>query len=150
MGQAYRERTRKKKPKKALPINHGTEWGYRKRGCRCALCKAAAKRASKASYERTKKRRGTITLAKRSRLSLDKLKRAKYFLDDGCSYKEAGETVGIGADTLARYFPGSKSQRLNMNAINQDPELRALHWEIMHIELDPDHTEVVTNYWARL
>lgn len=73
------------------------------------------------------------------RVPLAVLMRARYFLEDGCSYPEAAETVGVSVDTLKRHFPGYTNQgRLAMNVINQRLDLKPLWLEIQSIPLPDD------------
>lgn len=135
--QALRDRNRA--PKRLPEINHGTEWAYRKRLCRCVVCVRAQKKRVKDKYRQKLAKLGKAKPFPGSKITQEQLDRAFYHLQDGCSYAEAARTVGMGQDTLMRYYPGYKGQgRLNMVEINSTPELKKLHDEIWNMKLPGD------------
>lgn len=124
-------------------IEHGA-YKYTRYGCRCEICTEAQRLKVRDYRERAKKgltvKKGTwarkIKPLPRSRFTQEQLDRALYHLQDGCSYTEAGRTVGMSAQAVKSYFPGYEGQgRLNMVEINSRPELKKLHDEIWNMKL---------------
>jgi len=118
-------------------INHGTEWSYRRYGCRCFVCVSEQKKRNKQHYlKHVLKFRNPVSPRPKSSVTQAQLDRALYHLKDGCSYAEAGRTVGMSGHTVKSYFPGYEGQgRLNMVEINSKPELKVLHDEIWNMKL---------------
>jgi len=124
-------------------LKHGLYSTYKNKKCRCDLCKAASAAYSReARRRRAEKSDPTVPKAKFTRVSQSDLERARYFLEDGCSYPEAAETTGIHAETLRRRLPGYTRQgRINMFDIHKNASLGKLLKEIQSIDLPEEWPE---------
>lgn len=110
------------------PITHGNV-SYRSGRCRCDFCTAS--HAAAAANLKTDKATGRyVTAEPRSA----RLERARRFLEDGTSYREAAASVGTDLYKLYSEFPGYEQNaeefRSVLAAVKNKPKLLELHREI--------------------
>ena len=95
-------------------ITHGTRYSYVRLKCRCEDCTTANRNYNKQWRDANRdecnaqqraylyeKNKHNVSVPK----NLTKMVQADRLLKDGASYAETARTVGVGQDTVARWFP---------------------------------------------